>query len=87
MYCQKCGSQNPDDGKFCSKCGTDLSKTNVVQPPKRKITGWQYLLIALCVIEIFGFLISVISGKPIYTELGSGILWFAIVIYLRYYRK
>lgn len=28
MFCQKCGTQNPDDGKFCSKCGNDLSIAN-----------------------------------------------------------
>ncbi len=25
MYCPKCGIENPDTGKFCRKCGTDLS--------------------------------------------------------------
>lgn len=24
MFCQKCGTQNPDNGKFCRACGTDL---------------------------------------------------------------
>ncbi len=27
MFCSKCGEKNPDDGKFCSKCGTALTAT------------------------------------------------------------
>jgi hypothetical protein len=29
MFCQKCGQQNPDNGKFCRACGIDLG--NVTQ--------------------------------------------------------
>ncbi|NNE65925.1 MAG: zinc-ribbon domain-containing protein [Pyrinomonadaceae bacterium] len=25
MFCPKCGTKNPEDGKYCRKCGTDLS--------------------------------------------------------------
>ena len=24
MFCPKCGTQNPDNGKFCRKCGADI---------------------------------------------------------------
>ncbi len=27
MFCPKCGEENPDDSKFCTKCGAALSKT------------------------------------------------------------
>jgi hypothetical protein len=25
MFCQKCGTKNPDNGRFCRSCGTDLA--------------------------------------------------------------
>ena len=28
MYCAKCGTENKDDGKFCSKCGYNLNVDN-----------------------------------------------------------
>ncbi len=31
MFCQKCGTQNSDDDKFCSKCGNDLKSTVKVE--------------------------------------------------------
>ncbi len=31
MFCQKCGTQNPDNGKFCRSCGIDLGVTSEPQ--------------------------------------------------------
>lgn len=28
MFCPKCGTQNPDSGKFCRSCGTDLGNVS-----------------------------------------------------------
>jgi uncharacterized membrane protein YvbJ len=28
MFCPKCGTQNPDDGRFCRKCGADLGNVS-----------------------------------------------------------
>ncbi len=38
MYCAKCGTENKDDGKFCSKCGNDL-KSAKVETERNGITG------------------------------------------------
>jgi uncharacterized membrane protein YvbJ len=30
MFCPKCGSQNPDETKFCRSCGTDISNVTAL---------------------------------------------------------
>lgn len=30
MFCPKCGTQNPETGKFCRTCGTDLGNVSAV---------------------------------------------------------
>ena len=27
MFCTKCGAKNPEDAKFCYKCGNEIYKT------------------------------------------------------------
>lgn len=44
MFCPKCGTQNPDNGKFCRSCGTDLKTVSDVLSGKLKkneIDGFQ----------------------------------------------
>lgn len=37
MFCPKCGTKNPDDGKFCRSCGTDLGNVSDVLSGKLQI--------------------------------------------------
>lgn len=37
MFCPKCGIQNPDSGKFCRSCGTDLGNISDVLSGKVQI--------------------------------------------------
>jgi hypothetical protein len=52
MFCPKCGTQNPENGKFCRKCGTDLnlvsealtgktSKSKSLKDIKKDKTNWE----------------------------------------------
>lgn len=74
MFCQKCGTQNSDDDKFCSKCGNDLKST--IQAEKKGITGklgkmgvpgfrsgktWK---MATATFVYLIFIMAIISGHP-----------------------
>ena len=37
MFCPKCGIQNPESGKFCRSCGTDLGNVSDVLTGKLQI--------------------------------------------------
>lgn len=41
MYCQKCGSELPENAKFCNKCGQAL---NQVEPPKTNNLKYKNLI-------------------------------------------
>lgn len=44
MFCQKCGTKNPDNGKFCRNCGTDLGNGPNAFPEKWvKMDGFEQL--------------------------------------------
>ena len=74
MFCQKCGTQNSDDDKFCSKCGNDLKST--VKAERKGISGklgkwgipgfrsgktWK---MAIATFVYVMFILALISGSP-----------------------
>jgi uncharacterized membrane protein YvbJ len=68
MYCAKCGAQNPDDGKFCQKCGAALTQVAAASPapaaasatmPQPAVTTrTSGLAVASLVLGIIGFFIN-----------------------------
>ncbi|TQM69178.1 zinc ribbon protein [Actinomadura hallensis] len=39
VYCTQCGHANPDDARFCSNCGTPLTRSPSSPPPPRESPG------------------------------------------------
>lgn len=42
MFCQKCGEKNPDNGKFCRSCGTDLGNPTQALPATKPTQPWAW---------------------------------------------
>jgi uncharacterized membrane protein YvbJ len=63
MYCQKCGSQNNDDNKFCSNCGAEINHFDrVMITPNEKesesktpvaLIATSWILFVLCFVDDF----------------------------------
>lgn len=49
MYCIQCGAQNPDNARFCFKCGSPMSRaeSNVQQPHNTSATNLDYMLVPM----------------------------------------
>ena len=83
MFCPKCGIENPDDGKFCRKCGCDLKvvsdalsgKLTVSDHHKKKKNKkeptWEGALVLLFISLAF-FIVSIILA---FQPMGTG-WWF-----------
>ena len=62
MYCSRCGTQNPDDGSFCNRCGAPLTTPPPAAPAApvvvRQTSG---LAVASLVLGILGFMTGITS--------------------------
>ena len=92
MFCPKCGQQNPEEAKFCGKCGAAVSAAPVSQadrvaPEAAKDTGVisqgmkNGMIAASIILPIVGIVVGIIymlDANPEKKEAGK--LWLIIGI-------
>lgn len=77
MFCPRCGTQNPETGKFCRSCGTDLANVssalaNVpVTKDKGKTPSWEGAITKLAT----GLAFLVIAIVLAVTNMAGGRVW------------
>src|SRR5687768_8103617 len=86
MFCPKCGTQNPDDGRFCRSCGADLGnvsaalsgkmpKPQIMLDRKGKPINWESAIGKL----FMGVAFFVVSIALAFSQMGRG-WWFWLLI-------
>jgi len=74
MFCPKCGTENPEGAKFCSKCGADLAPSAggaETKPPAETSTGLSANVAGLlCYVGcwISGIVFAVIEKKSTFVK-------------------
>ncbi len=73
MYCQKCGTQNPDDVNFCNRCGNQFV---LIEKPKSnypyRAVGIISAIVSLLIFPpVFGIL-SIFCGYKVYRQDSEG---------------
>jgi len=98
MFCQKCGTENPEYAKFCTKCGAELappaggSETPAMPPAETSIGLQPNIAGLLCYVGfwITGIIFLVIEKKSQFVKFHAwqSIMTFAVlnVAYLIFFR-
>lgn len=58
MLCKKCGTENPDGAKYCSKCGKALNEKSTAKKNREK-----GIVLALCMIVAVVLLVYTLGGR------------------------
>jgi hypothetical protein len=66
MYCQVCGAESTQSGKYCKRCGASLSQTAGTTGPVNvslKLTGM--FLLAITMITVIGLFMAIITPSEL----------------------
>jgi hypothetical protein len=86
MFCPKCGTQNPENGKFCRSCGTDLGNVsqaltgNIPQPNKLVDHKGRPISWDRAIVKIFTGLAFVAVACILAVTGGARVWWFWLLI-------
>ena len=73
MLCNKCGTQNPDDVNFCSKCGNRIySMVPIKSNFPYKPVGIISAIVSLLLIPIVFGILSIFCGYKVYKQESEG---------------
>ena len=82
MFCPKCGTQNPEEGKFCRSCGSDLGGVSgaLAQPQRLVNHKGKPIHLEGAISKIFtGLAFLIISIVLSFSQMGTG-WWFWMLI-------
>ena len=81
MFCPKCGTQNPDNGKFCRSCGIALRGISVGCDSELRLSDPDDLWSSGIKLAIMGFGFLIVSIALLLTNVAGGHAWWWAMLF------
>jgi len=81
MNCPKCGTQNPDDAKLCTSCGSVLTQPHTTaETVKVRTSGLAVASLVVAILSIFAFFLAVMLNSDILVIIYIFAVMFAFIL-------